>query len=233
MLGGRDPYVDHSDADSSQNEGEKMKYQSYLFDLDGTLTDPGLGIKNSIRYALEQYGLPSLQEGILDCFVGPPLLDSFEQYCHVTREESYRLLSLYREYFSEKGIYENHLYEGVEETLKELCEQEARIYLATSKPEPFAKRILSHFDIERYFTFVGGSTMEETRTAKDEVIAYVLSEAKVPVESAVMVGDRVYDIRGGRKNGLATVGVLYGYGDRAELSEADHLITAIHELLLL
>lgn len=210
-----------------------MPYKSYLFDLDGTLTDPGLGIKNSIRYALKQYGLPPLQEGILDRFVGPPLLDSFEQYCHVTREESHRLLELYREYFSEKGIFENYLYEGVEETLGELCRRGARLYLATSKPEPFAKRILTHFGLDPYFTFVGGSTMEETRTAKDEVIAYVLSEAAVPREGCVMVGDRIYDVKGGRSCGLSTAGVLYGYGDREELLEADHLISAVHELLLI
>lgn len=212
-----------------------MLYQHYLFDLDGTLTDPGLGIKNSIRHALKRYGLPTLQEGILDQFVGPPLLDSFQKYCGVSPEEARQLVTLYREYFAEKGIFENRLYEGVEETFAELCQRGAKLYLATSKPEPFAERILEHFELRSYFTFVGGSTLEETRTAKDEVISYVLSSAGVDPsrDSCVMVGDRVYDVVGGHKCGISSIGVLFGYGDREELSEADLLISSFEELLRL
>ena len=118
-----------------------MPYQHYLFDLDGTLTDPGLGIKNSIRYALEKYGAPALTEGELDTFVGPPLLDSFQKYCGVDREEALRLVQLYREYFLERGLYENRLYDDVDETLSELTRRGAKLYVATSKPEPFARKI--------------------------------------------------------------------------------------------
>ena len=212
-----------------------MPYQHYLFDLDGTLTDPGLGIKNSIRYALKKYGAPALTEGELDTFVGPPLLDSFQKYCGVDREEALRLVQLYREYFLERGLYENRLYDDVDETLSELTRRGAKLYVATSKPEPFARKILAHFEIERYFTFIGGSTLEETRTDKGEVVAYVLKSANIDpkTEPCVMVGDRVYDIQGGRSSGLETVGVLFGYGDRAELADADHLITSFEELLSL
>ena len=212
-----------------------MPYQHYLFDLDGTLTDPGLGIKNSIRYALEKYGAPALTEGELDTFVGPPLLDSFQKYCGVDREEALRLVQLYREYFLERGLYENRLYDDVDETLSELTRRGAKLYVATSKPEPFARKILAHFEIDRYFTFIGGSTLEETRTDKGEVVAHVLKSANIDpkAEPCVMVGDRVYDIQGGRNSGLETVGVLFGYGDRAELADADHLITSFEELLSL
>ena len=208
-----------------------MQYKNYLFDLDGTLTDPGLGIKNSIRYALEKYGLEPLTEGTLDRFVGPPLLDSFQRYCHVTEEESRALLRLYREYFSERGIFENRLYETTADTLAELRRRGARLFLATSKPEPFARKILEHFELDAYFTFIGGSTLEETRTDKGEVIRYVMETAKLQAEDSVMVGDRIYDVEGGRAAGLATVGVLYGYGDREELASADRLITGLDELL--
>ena len=210
-----------------------MPYQHYLFDLDGTLSDPGVGIKNSIRYALQKYGLPPLSDETLDTFVGPPLVDSFRKYCGVDEKEAFRLVTLYREYFAEKGIFENVLYPRVSQTLAELVRRGAKLYLATSKPEPFAKQILSYFRIDGYFTFVGGSTMDETRTKKSEVVEYVLRSAGIDptAEDCVMVGDRVYDVQGGRAWGLSTVGVLFGYGDASELSEADYLIESFDELL--
>lgn len=210
-----------------------MNFQNYLFDLDGTLTDPGLGIKNSIRYALRSFGLEELSETTLDQFIGPPLLDSFCRYCHVSDEDSRRLLTLYREYFSVTGLFENTVYEGVMELLAELKDRGAKIFLATSKPEPYARQILEHFSLAPFFDFVGGSTMDETRTAKDEVIAYVMEQAGIGAFGSVMVGDRTYDVAGGKACGLFTVGALYGYGSREELKDADFLIERPAELLLL
>jgi phosphoglycolate phosphatase len=208
-------------------------YRNYLFDLDGTLTDPGAGIKGSIRYALSRFGLPPLEEAVLDRFIGPPLLDSFVNYCGVSREDSHQLLALYREYFSDRGIFENEVYDGIPETLAALRARGAHLFLATSKPEPFALRILEHFGLLPYFDFVGGSTMDETRTDKAEVIAYVLAETGIDPADSVMVGDRSYDVRGGTVCGMDTVGVLYGYGDEAELKEATHRIKTPRELLAL
>lgn len=208
-----------------------MSYGTYLFDLDGTLTDPGAGIKNSIRYALDRYGLPSLSEEVLDSFIGPPLLDSFDRYCGVTAAEARHLLQLYREYFSEKGIFENVVYDGIPDVLAELRRRGATLCVATSKPEPFAKRILTHFALDGYFDFIGGSTMDETRTEKADVIAYVLEQGKLAPTGTVMVGDRIYDIEGGRQNGLAAAGVLYGYGSREELAGADHLLPTPADIL--
>ena len=208
-----------------------MKYENYLFDLDGTLTDPGLGIKNSIRYALEQYGLPELDTDTLEQFIGPPLLDSFETYCHVTSEEAEKLLKLYRDYFTEHGLYENRVYPEIPEILEELTAGGAKLYVATSKPEPYAERILEYFGIRQFFTFVGGSTMDEKRTAKQEVIEYVLETQKLERAKTVMIGDRCYDVNGGKACGLKTVGVLFGYGCREELEGADYLIGAPLELL--
>ncbi len=210
-----------------------LRYENYLFDLDGTLTDPGLGIKNSIRHALKKFGLPSLDEGTLNMFVGPPLLDSFRRYCGVSEEESLTLLAYYREYFTEKGIFENILYDSVPELLAELRREGAHLYLATSKPEEFAKKILSHFDLLEYFDFVGGSTLDEQRTDKGDVIAYVLEQTGIDPAKTVMIGDRTYDICGGKRSGLDTVGVLFGYGDREELADATYLITDPADLLRL
>lgn len=207
-----------------------MGYVNYLFDLDGTLTDPGLGIKNSIRYALEQLHLPALTEAELDCFIGPPLLDSFQRYCHVSAEEASRLLVAYREYFTDRGMFENLVYDGIPEALEALRARGARLFVATSKPELFAKQILAHFDLTKYFTFIGGSTMDETRTDKADVIAYVMEQTGIRPEESVMIGDRVYDVRGGAACGMSTVGVLYGYGSREELSHADRLISQPLEL---
>lgn len=208
-----------------------MKYKNYLFDLDGTLTDPGLGIKNSIRYALDKAGLPTLDDATLNFFIGPPLLDSFQKYCGATPDEAKELVRLYREYFSVTGLFENEVYRGVPELLDELCRRGARVFLATSKPELFAVKILEHFDLMKYFTFAGGSTMDETRTAKADVIDYVLKSANIKAEESVMVGDRKYDIEGGEKCGLDTVGVTFGYGTESEFADADYIINSPEELL--
>ncbi len=212
-----------------------LRYENYLFDLDGTLTDPGLGIQNSIRYALDKQGLPSLDEETLNLFVGPPLLDSFMRYCGVTEEEARILLSYYREYFTEKGIFENRLYVDTPELLSDLRDRGAHLFLASSKPEPFAKQILEHFGLLPLFEFVGGSTLDEQRTDKGDVIAYVLENTGIDPKKTVMIGDRKYDIAGGKRHGLDTVGVLFGYGAREELTEsgATYLIADIDELLTL
>lgn len=208
-------------------------YRHILFDLDGTLTDPGMGIKNSIRYALSKQNRPIPEDTVLNAFIGPPLIETFMKYCNVNRTEAESLLADYREYFKEKGMFENKVYPAIPKTLEELKAVGARLYVATSKPEPFAKRILEHFDLARHFDFIGGSTLNETRTKKDEVIRYVLKENHLSPEECLMVGDRYYDIEGARKCGLKVAAVLFGYGDRQELITADHLIAAPLELLKL
>ncbi len=210
-----------------------MIFKNILFDLDGTLTDPGLGIKNSIRYALNKEKLPALPEETLNSFIGPPLIESFMRYCGATEAEGRHLTEVYREYFREKGLYENVVYPGVQETLQKLVKQGHRLFVATSKPEPFAKTILEHFDLLKYFLFVGGATMNETRTKKHEVIQYVLDENHLNPAEALMVGDRSYDIDGAHHCGLKSVGVLYGYGDANELKAADYLAETPLDLLKL
>ncbi len=197
------------------------KYDVVLFDLDGTLTDPGIGITNSVMHALKKYGVEVEDRASLYKFIGPPLIDSFERYFGFTHEEAVKSVDYYREYYKDKGIYENELYGGIENLLELLCEKGKKIILATSKPEPFAKEILRHFGIEKYFIFAAGSTMDETRTNKAEVIEYALSECGITDKSSiVMVGDREHDIIGANKNGVDSIGVLFGYGSREELESA-------------
>ena len=196
-------------------------YQLVLFDLDGTLTDPGVGITNSVAHALKKFGLAVPERAALYKFIGPPLHESFERYYGFSQEQAQTAVAYYREYFREKGIYENFVYDGVEELLKALRGAGRTLAVATSKPEVFAKQILDHFHLDPYLTYVAGANLDGTRTRKDQVIACALRGCGVEAPAAaVMVGDREYDILGARKQGLDSIGVLYGYGGQTELQTA-------------
>ena len=160
-------------------------YKNYLFDLDGTLTDSAQGIKNSIIYSLKKADLPVLPECILDKFIGPPLHESYAKYCNLDEEDADLLVKYYREYFSVKGLFENSVYDGIPETLDELRSKGKHLYVATSKPEVYAKRILEHFGLIDKFEFVGGSTMSHERTDKAEVIDYVITEMNLDKSKTV------------------------------------------------
>lgn len=206
-----------------------MKYNIAIFDLDGTITDSGPGIINSIRYALEKYGLPVPEEKVLRTFIGPPLKEQFQAVCGLNEEESARMVDAYREYYTEKGIFENSVYSGVPEMLEQMKEAGVRILMATAKPEKFAKRIAEHFNFAKYFEFIGGACMDGRRTDKYDVIEYVLDSCGISEEEkkdAVMIGDRSHDMIGAARAGLHSLGVLYGYGSREELASAGAAMTA-------
>ncbi len=198
------------------------KYKYILFDLDGTLTDPAVGITTSVAYALKKFGIGVDDITTLNHFIGPPLLDTFMEDYGFSEEEAQTAIDYYRERFRVKGLYENVVYDGVFEMLEALKKGGKEIILATSKPEPFAKEILRHFGLEKYFLFAAGSNFDGTRTAKAEVIEYALKSAGVTDKSAVvMIGDRKHDIIGAKKAGLDSIGVLYGYGSREEINGAN------------
>lgn len=204
-----------------------------FFDLDGTLTDPSLGITNSVMYALRSYGIEENDREKLYPFIGPPLVDSFEKYYGFPEEKGREATFRFQEYFSQKGLYENEVYEGIAQMLSALKEKGLILSLATSKPEEFAVRILEHFDLKRYFDFVCGAAMDEkTRCRKDDVLLYALEKTGADPSLSVMVGDREYDVLAGNKFGLSTVGVLYGFGDRKELENAgaDRIAQSVSEL---
>lgn len=209
-------------------------YKYILFDLDGTLTDPGIGITNSVMYALEKFGIEVSDRASLYKFIGPPLLDSFQNYYGFTKEESELALKYYREYFKPHGLYENEVYNGVEDLLKNLKAKGKTIIVATSKPEEFAVEILKHFNLYQYFNFVGGASMDEKRVKKADVIAYALEKCNVvDLSSVVMIGDREHDVYGAKQIGVDSIGVLYGYGDYEELQKAgaDHIVSTPEEIL--
>lgn len=196
-------------------------YKTILFDLDGTLTDPGLGITNSIMYALEKFDIKVEDRTSLYKFIGPPLQESFKKYYDFSDEDITRAVAYYREYYSDKGIYENVLYDGMAELLEQIKNSGRNVVLATSKPEEFAAEILRYFDIAKHFDFLAGATMDGTRNNKADIIAYAIESYHITdLSSAVMVGDREYDILGANAAGLDSIGVLYGYGSLEELHNA-------------
>lgn len=198
-----------------------MKYTTVLFDLDGTLTDPGEGITNSVMHSLKYYGIEETDRAKLYKFIGPPLWESYEVFYGFSHEKAIEAVEHYREYYKVKGIYENLLYDGVKDMLEALYNKGVKILVATSKPETFAKIILDYFDIAKYFTFIGGAAMDGSRVNKDDVIKYTLEMAEVTdVKSCVMVGDRLHDILGAKAHSMDSIGVLYGYGSLDELKNA-------------
>lgn len=211
-----------------------MKNLKYvLFDLDGTLTDPKIGITNSVIYALKHFGIDVNDRAELYKFIGPPLVDSFMEYYSFTKEDANKALEVYREYFSIKGLYENTVYEGIPQLLKNLKEKNIKVILATSKPEKFARIILEHFKLDEYFYFIAGATMDEIRNKKEDVISYAIKECNITdTDTAVMVGDRKFDIEGAKVNSLKSVGVLYGFGERKELEDvkADFIAETVKDL---
>ncbi|WP_019119839.1 HAD family hydrolase [Brevibacillus massiliensis] len=193
-------------------------YQVILFDLDGTLSDPKIGITKSVQYALKKLGIDEPDLDKLEPFIGPPLQDSFPEWYGLDAEETDRAVRYYREYFKEKGMYENVLFPEIPGLLQELKRSGRQLVVATSKPTPFAEEILRYFQIDGYFDLVAGSNLDGTRLAKTEVIEYALDQySDREKRDFVMIGDRKYDVIGANKTGIDSIAVTYGYGSREEL----------------
>lgn len=208
-------------------------YQYILFDLDGTLTNSELGITKSVQHALKKFGIEVEDRTVLRPFIGPPLGESFQVYYGLSKDESEKAIEYYRERFSVKGLYENEVYPGVEKMLQDLKESGKKLIVATSKPEKFTMIILEHFDLLKYFDFVAGATLDGSRGEKADVIRYALEMSGINDKSEViMVGDRKFDILGAKENGLVSMGVLYGFGDREELMEAgaDYIVDTAEDI---
>ena len=209
-------------------------YNTILFDLDGTISDPGIGITNSVSYALEKFNIKVKDRTELYKFIGPPLQESFAKFYNFNQEQCEKAVSYYREYFKKRGIYENVLYDGMEQLLKTLHESGKKVILATSKPEIFAVDILKYFKIKQYFDYAAGATLDSTRNRKADVILYALEQCEISdLSSVVMIGDREYDIYGAREVGIDSIGVLYGYGDRTELQDAGatRMVETVDEIM--
>lgn len=190
-----------------------------LFDLDGTLTNPKEGITKSILFALEKLSVDGYNQDSLEWCIGPPLLDSFMKILGGDNERAKLGVDYYREYYKPRGLYENAVYPGIKELLTTLKSSGKTLYIATSKPQIFAKQILDHFDLTHYFHAVYGSELDGTRTNKKDLIAYILQQESI-TNDCVMIGDREHDIIGAKYNEITSIGITWGYGSADELQKA-------------
>jgi phosphoglycolate phosphatase len=190
------------------------------FDLDGTLTDPKPGITRSIQYALQRLDYPTIPtEDELTWCIGPPLRSSFVRLLGGDHSAD-RAVALYRERFSDIGLYENRVYDGIGEVLTTLRASGHRLFVATSKAHVFADRIIDHFGLRQHFERVFGAELDGTRADKSHLLEHALKEVSVDPAKTLMIGDRSHDMVGAKNNGMKGIGVLYGYGSRDELIEA-------------
>ncbi len=208
-------------------------YDYIFFDLDGTLTDPVIGITNSVMYALKKFNIEVADRRELYRFIGPPLKDGFMNYYGFNEQDAIAAVEYYRENFRVKGLFENEVYDGTVALLEKIEKAGKKIILATSKPEEFALIILKHFDLYKYFDLVCGATFDEKRSEKTQVMEYAINKLGVTdITRCVMIGDRKYDIEGANHFGMDSIGVTYGYGSREELENEDatHIVDNINEI---
>ena len=213
-----------------------MRYKYILFDLDGTLTDPKIGITTAVAYALNKMGHYEVNLEELTKFIGPPLREAFIEYYNFSEKEAKQAIEYYREYFIDRGIYENEIYSGIKELLDELKKSDRILVVATSKPTIFAETIINYFDLTKYFSSVVGSNLDGTRSKKAEVIEAALERNGITdKEEVVMIGDRKHDIIGAKHVGIHSIGVGYGYGTNNELEEAgaDFIAAKVEDLRIL
>ena len=208
-----------------------MKQKHILFDLDGTIVRSDLGITKGVQKSLEHFGIYEELDD-LKKFVGPPMVESYTNFYGFSLEQYKEALDVCHDYYRTVGIFECELYEGIEEMLDSLS-KEYKLYVATSKPEREARRVIDHFGLDKYFTFVGGSDgdFNTKRATKTAVIEYVLETNKIMDRGfAIMVGDKSHDIVGAGNAGLKSVGVLYGYGDLEEFEGANYIVKNVEDL---
>lgn len=207
-----------------------------LFDLDGTLTDPKIGITTCVQYALHSFGIEEPDLDKLEPFIGPPLRDSFMEFYGFTAKQAEEAVAKYRERFQDTGLFENEVYTGIPKMLRELQAKGYFLAVASSKPQVYVERILEHFDLKKYFVVVVGSELDGRRETKDQVVQETLRQlfGESPVDPAqvYMIGDRKFDVEGARALGVESVGVTYGYGSKEELKEAkaDYIVQSVDEL---
>lgn len=213
-------------------------YHYILFDLDGTLTDPKPGITGCVQYALHQFGIEEPDADKLEPFIGPPLLDSFQEFYGFDEEKGQQAIAYYRERFSVVGLFENEVYPGIPQMLAKLQASGCHLAVASSKPEVFVRRILEHFALLNYFEVIVGSELDGRRSRKEEVVEEALRQLtggemdEMNPENTAMVGDRKFDILGAKAYHIAAVGVSYGYAAKGELEEAgaDRIAGTVEEL---
>ncbi len=210
-----------------------INYKTIIFDLDGTISDPKVGLVNSIIYSCKKFGITEYDINEFSSFIGPPLHISYQKRFNLSNDDANLIVKYYREYYEEKGKFENKLYNGITELLHKLYISNKTLAIATSKPTHFTKQILSHFSIDKYFKVIVGSNLDNTMSDKSEIIAEVLSQLNPSsLEETIMIGDRYFDIIGAHSNNIKCISVLYGYGSRTEFEKysTDYILENVEQL---
>lgn len=197
-----------------------MEYKIILFDLDGTLINPKVGITKALQKALNTLGIYEKLETLTQ-FIGPPLDTSLEQYYGLSKHQAKEAVSLYRKFFVPQGMFESSVYKGIPELLHTLNKAKKKLYIVSSKPTDEAKKIVNHHKLNEYFEAIVGCKMDLSNSEKAELIGKALDYyPKETKKSFVMVGDRKYDILGTKPHNIDSIGVTYGFGTIAELKRA-------------
>lgn len=210
-----------------------MSYKYILFDLDGTLTDPKVGITKSVQHALKKFSIDVSNLDNLEKFIGPPLKDSFMQFYNFNEKQAYQAIDYYREYFKDTGIFENKLYPGIAKLLKQLNDENKIVAVSTSKPTVFAERVLNLFKLNTYFRIIVGSNLDGSRSSKTKIINHTLKQLDVQnLKDVVMIGDRKYDMLGAINNKIDCIAVSYGYGSLPEITQCSptYLVDSVEQL---
>jgi len=210
-----------------------MRFDYVIFDFDGTVADTGLGVKNAVKYAVREHGIPVGDESKLDYFIGPPLYDGFEHVYGVSPELANDLVDTYRVYYAEKGVYECEVYSGTMELLKELKEAGVKVAVASSKPKHFLDVAIPYIGADKYFDFIVGPELKNHNSNKSVLITKAMELMGAKDKSrVVMLGDRKYDIEGAHEVGVSAVGIEYGYGSKEELENAgaDFIASSVENL---
>lgn len=209
-------------------------YEYILFDLDGTIIDSSKGITNAVQYALNYFNIKEDNEQILQCFIGPPLKESFKKYYNFSDDYASKAVEKYREYYSIKGIKENFLYEGIKGVLEALKKNNKNLIIATSKPEKFTIEILKMHNILEYFDYISAATMDNSRVKKEDIIKYALNKLKInDVSKCIMIGDKIHDIIGANKNNMDSILATYGFTtkEEIEISNANYIVNSATQIL--
>lgn len=197
-----------------------MRYDAVIFDFDGTICDTGEGILKSAKYALDAFGIESPDYTELTCFIGPPLLITFQERFGADPATADELVKKFRERYTNKGIFESELYDGIKTLLAKLKKYGVKIGIASSKPQDYIETLLERFGIKNYFDAICGVTFTADCESKTSIIARCQKELDIPGNKCIMVGDKKYDIDGAKANIIDSVGVLWGYGTKFEHIEA-------------
>ncbi|MBQ7718020.1 MAG: HAD hydrolase-like protein [Clostridia bacterium] len=207
-----------------------MKFDTILFDVDGTILNTCEGITKGVAYGIEKCGLPPLSFETRKRFIGPPLRESFMKYCGVSAQDAETVLKTYREYYSAKGMFECEPYDGIEELLQYMTDNGYTVYTATAKPVEYTSVMLEKFDLKKYFKEIIGASMDKSMDTKEKIIKAVLDREKTA--NAVMIGDTAYDVLGARENNVPTIAVTYGFGNREDLLNAkpDYIAETVEDI---